>query len=378
MSGANAKINLLGMNRSDLESFFESLGEKKFRATQLMKWMYHLGVSDFDLMTNMSKALREKLKEVAEVSVPEVIYEDISADGTRKWVMRLAGGNSIETVYIPDNGRGTLCVSSQIGCSLDCSFCSTGKQGFNRNLNSAEIIGQLWIAARSFGDYDLSKERYVTNIVFMGMGEPLLNFDNVVRACDVMMDDFGFGISKRRLTVSTSGLVPALDKLGDVTDVSLAISLHAPNNPLRDVLVPVNKKYPIEELLAACHRYLGKLSDKRRITVEYTLIAGVNDSETHASELRDLLRDLPCKINLIPFNPFPNSGYERPSRNATLRFQKVLSDAGYVATVRTTRGDDIDAACGQLVGRVEDRTRRSQKYIPLQNINVSPDGRASA
>ncbi|MDG9671971.1 23S rRNA (adenine(2503)-C(2))-methyltransferase RlmN [Hahella sp. CR1] len=378
MSGANAKINLLGMNRSDLESFFESLGEKKFRATQLMKWMYHLGVSDFDLMTNMSKALREKLKEVAEVSVPEVIYEDISADGTRKWVMRLAGGNSIETVYIPDNGRGTLCVSSQIGCSLDCSFCSTGKQGFNRNLSSAEIIGQLWIAARSFGDYDLSKERYVTNIVFMGMGEPLLNFDNVVRACDVMMDDFGFGISKRRLTVSTSGLVPALDKLGDVTDVSLAISLHAPNNPLRDVLVPVNKKYPIEELLAACHRYLSKLSDKRRITVEYTLIAGVNDSETHAGELRDLLRDLPCKINLIPFNPFPNSGYERPSRNATLRFQKVLSDAGYVATVRTTRGDDIDAACGQLVGRVEDRTRRSQKYIPLQNINVSPDGRASA
>ncbi|MBU6952563.1 23S rRNA (adenine(2503)-C(2))-methyltransferase RlmN [Hahella sp. HN01] len=378
MSGANAKINLLGMNRSDLESFFESLGEKKFRATQLMKWMYHLGVSDFDLMTNMSKALREKLKEVAEVSVPEVIYEDISADGTRKWVMRLAGGNSIETVYIPDNGRGTLCVSSQIGCSLDCSFCSTGKQGFNRNLNSAEIIGQLWIAARSFGDYDLSKERYVTNIVFMGMGEPLLNFDNVVRACDVMMDDFGFGISKRRLTVSTSGLVPALDKLGDVTDVSLAISLHAPNNPLRDVLVPVNKKYPIEELLAACHRYLSKLSDKRRITVEYTLIAGVNDSETHAGELRDLLRDLPCKINLIPFNPFPNSGYERPSRNATLRFQKILSDAGYVATVRTTRGDDIDAACGQLVGRVEDRTRRSQKYIPLQNINVSPDGRASA
>ncbi|ABC31163.1 predicted Fe-S-cluster redox enzyme [Hahella chejuensis KCTC 2396] len=377
MSGSSAKINLLGMNRSDLETFFESLGEKKFRATQLMKWMYHLGVSDFDLMTNMSKALREKLKEVAEVSVPEVIYEDISADGTRKWVMRLAGGNSIETVYIPDNGRGTLCVSSQIGCSLDCSFCSTGKQGFNRNLSSAEIIGQLWIAARSFGDYDLSKERYVTNIVFMGMGEPLLNFDNVVRACDVMMDDFGFGISKRRLTVSTSGLVPALDKLGDVTDVSLAISLHAPNNSLRDVLVPVNKKYPIEELLAACHRYLGKLSDKRRITVEYTLIAGVNDSETHAHELRDLLRDLPCKINLIPFNPFPNSGYERPSRNATLRFQKVLSDAGYVATVRTTRGDDIDAACGQLVGRVEDRTRRSQKYIPLQNINVSPDGRAS-
>ncbi|WLQ17291.1 23S rRNA (adenine(2503)-C(2))-methyltransferase RlmN [Hahella aquimaris] len=377
MSGANAKINLLGMNRSDLESFFESLGEKKFRATQLMKWMYHLGVSDFDLMTNMSKALREKLKDVAEVSVPEVIYEDISADGTRKWVMRLAGGNSIETVYIPDNGRGTLCVSSQIGCSLDCSFCSTGKQGFNRNLSSAEIIGQLWVAARSFGDYDLSKERYVTNVVFMGMGEPLLNFDNVVRACDVMMDDFGFGISKRRLTVSTSGLVPALDKLGDVTDVSLAISLHAPNNPLRDVLVPVNKKYPIEELLAACHRYLGKLSDKRRITVEYTLIAGVNDSETHARELRDLLRDLPCKINLIPFNPFPNSGYERPSRNATLRFQKVLSDAGYVATIRTTRGDDIDAACGQLVGRVEDRTRRSQKYIPLQNINVSPDGRAS-
>ncbi|WP_020408506.1 23S rRNA (adenine(2503)-C(2))-methyltransferase RlmN [Hahella ganghwensis] len=362
------KVNLLGMSRSQLETFFESLGEKKFRASQMMKWVHQLGVTDFDDMTNMSKALREKLKSVAEIVVPEITYEDHSADGTRKWVMQMAGGSSIETVYIPDGGRGTLCVSSQIGCSLDCSFCSTGKQGFNRNLTSAEIIGQLWIAARSFGNADVSKERYVTNIVFMGMGEPLLNFDNVVPACDLMMDDFAYGISKRRLTVSTSGLVPMIDKLGSVTDVSLAISLHAPNDPLRDVLVPVNKKYPIKDLIAACQRYLANLPDKRRITIEYTLIEGVNDLVEHAHELVVLLKDLPCKINLIPFNPFPNNEYRRPSRNAVMRFQKVLNEAGYVATIRTTRGDDIDAACGQLVGRVEDRTRRSQKYIPVADV----------
>ncbi|OZG74098.1 23S rRNA (adenine(2503)-C(2))-methyltransferase [Hahella sp. CCB-MM4] len=365
---AEAKTNLLGMSRVQLEVFFEALGEKKFRAAQLMKWIHQLGVTDFDQMTNMSKVLREMLKSIAEIVVPEIIYEDHSADGTRKWVMRMSGGSSIETVYIPDGGRGTLCVSSQIGCSLDCSFCSTGKQGFNRNLTSAEIIGQLWIAARSFGNGDVSKERSVTNVVFMGMGEPLLNFDNVVPACDIMMEDFAYGISKRRLTVSTSGLVPMIDKLGEVTDVSLAISLHAPNDPLRDVLVPVNKKYPIKDLIAACQRYLNNLPDKRRITIEYTLIEGVNDQVEHAKELVALLRPLPCKINLIPFNPFPNNDYKRPSRNAVMRFQKVLNEAGYVATIRTTRGDDIDAACGQLVGRVEDRTRRSQKYIPVADV----------
>jgi len=366
---APTRINLLGLSRSQLEGFFATLGEKKFRASQVMKWVHQLGVIDFDQMTNMSKVLRDKLKLIAEIVVPEIIYEDISADGTRKWVMQMEGGSSIETVFIPENGRGTLCVSSQIGCSLDCSFCSTGKQGFNRNLSSAEIVGQLWIAARSFGGGDVSRERHVTNVVFMGMGEPLLNFDNVVPACEIMMDDFAYAISKRRVTVSTSGLVPMIDKLGSLTDVSLAISLHAPNNPLRDILVPVNKKYPVKELLASCQRYLDNLPDKRKITIEYTLIEGVNDSLEHARELVELLRSLPCKINLIPFNPFPNNDYKRPSRNAVVRFQSVLNEAGYVATIRTTRGDDIDAACGQLVGRVEDRTRRSRKYIPAVNLS---------
>ena len=366
------KANLLGFSRKQLESFFSQLGEKPFRASQLLRWIHQRGVTDFDDMTDMSKTLREKLKLIAEVTPPSVDYENISADGTRKWVMQMQGGSSIETVFIPEDGRGTLCVSSQIGCSLDCSFCSTGKQGFNRNLSSAEIIGQLWVAARSFGAAEITKQRNITNIVYMGMGEPLLNFDNVVSACDIMMEDFAYGISKRRVTVSTSGLIPMLDKLGDVTDVSLALSLHAPNNELREKLVPVNKKYPIEPLLDACHRYLEKLPDKRKITIEYTLIAFVNDQVEHALQLAELLKEMPCKINLIPFNTFPNSGYERPSRNAAMRFQKVLRDAGYIVTIRTTRGDDIDAACGQLVGRVKDRTKRSQRYIPVQEISVAP------
>lgn len=370
-----AKINLLGFNRKQLETFFLQLGEKPFRASQLLRWVHQRGVTDFDAMTDISKALRDRLKLVAEIKVPKVVYENISADGTRKWVMQMQGGSSIETVFIPDNGRGTLCVSSQIGCSLDCSFCSTGKQGFHRNLTSDEIVGQLWVAARSFGLSEIGKQRDVTNIVFMGMGEPLLNFDSVVSACDIMMEDFAYGISKRRLTVSTSGLIPMLEKLGDVTDVSLALSLHAPNNALRDQLVPVNKKYPIEPLLNACQRYLEKLPDKRKITIEYTLIASVNDQIEHARELAGLLKKIPCKINLIPFNPFPNSGYERPSRNAVMRFHKVLRDAGYIVTVRTTRGDDIDAACGQLVGQVKDRTRRSQRTIPIREISVNPIAR---
>lgn len=360
---SDPKVNLLGLNRKDLEAFFVELGEKPFRASQVMKWIHHMGCDDFGAMTNLSKALRAKLSEVAEIRAPEIVWEGISKDGTRKWVMRMEGGSSIETVFIPDGRRGTLCVSSQIGCALDCSFCSTGKQGFNRNLSTAEIVGQLWNAARSFGPVRIDQERPITNIVFMGMGEPLMNFDNVVRACDLMMDDFGYGISKRRLTVSTAGLVPALDQLGDVTDVSLALSLHAPNDALRNELVPLNKKYPINEVLDACRRYLGKLQDKRRVTVEYTLIEGVNDQPEHARELIKVLRGLPCKLNLIPFNPFPLSDYRRPSRQAVLRFQEIMSGAGYITTIRTTRGDDIDAACGQLVGRVEDRTRRSQKYI---------------
>ncbi|ARU56544.1 SAM-dependent dual specificity 23S rRNA m(2)A2503, tRNA m(2)A37 methyltransferase [Oleiphilus messinensis] len=370
------KVNLLGMSRSKMEAFFLSHGEKKFRATQVIQWIHQHGVSDFDHMTNISKGLREKLKEIAEIRFPEVIYHDVSADGTKKWVMRLDGGSSIETVLIPEGQRGTLCVSSQIGCALDCSFCSTGKQGFNRNLTSAEVIGQVWVALRSFGEYNPGKEKPITNVVMMGMGEPLLNFDNVVDAMSIMMDDFAYGISKRRLTLSTSGVVPALDQLGDVTDVSLAISLHAPTDDLRDELVPVNKKYPIKELLAACQRYLDKLSDRRKITIEYTLIKGVNDRIEHANKLTHLLKDLPCKINLIPFNPFPNSGYQKPSRMEVETFQNILASAGYVTTVRSTRGDDIDAACGQLVGRVEDRTRRSSRYIKMVNVTDGADEKA--
>ncbi len=368
MTDSNPKQNLLGLSRAGLEAYFESIGEKKFRATQVMQWIHQYGVSDFNLMTNISKALRHKLCDIAEIREPEVIYHDVSSDGTNKWVMKLDGGSSVETVLIPDNGRATLCVSSQIGCTLDCSFCSTGKQGFNRNLSSHEIIGQVWVAMRSFGEWDRTREKPITNIVMMGMGEPLMNFDNVVDAMSIMMDDFAYGISKRRLTLSTAGVVPALDKLGDVTDVSLAISLHAPTNELRDKLVPVNKKWPIEELMAACKRYLDKLPDRRKATIEYTLIKGVNDQANHAKKLAKLLADIPCKINLIPFNPFPNSGYEKPDRQQVEVFQNILSGYGFVATVRSTRGDDIDAACGQLVGRVEDRTRRSQRYIPVAQL----------
>lgn len=366
----HGKVNLLGMSRQQLEAFFTEIGEKPFRASQLLKWVHQQGVTRFEDMTNMSKALRSKLEAEVSLEVPEVVLDKVSADGTRKWVMQMAGGSRIETVFIPENERGTLCVSSQIGCSLDCSFCSTGKQGFNRNLSSAEIIGQLWVAARALGHAADSKKRAITNVVFMGMGEPLMNFDNVVSACSLMMDDFAYGLSKRRVTISTAGLVPALDRLGEVTDVSLAISLHAPNDTLRDVLVPLNRKYPISELMRASRDYLDKLPDNhRKATVEYTLIEGVNDQPEHARELVEVLRDLPCKVNLIPFNPFPLSDYRRPSRNAVMRFHRVLAEAGYITTIRTTRGDDIDAACGQLVGQVEDRTRRQARYINAVNIS---------
>ncbi|MEQ5833507.1 23S rRNA (adenine(2503)-C(2))-methyltransferase RlmN [Marinobacter sp. R17] len=368
MTSPAEKTNLLGLPKAKLEAFFESLGEKKFRATQILKWMHQHGVDDFDQMTNVSKALREKLKEVAEIRGPEVVYDETSKDGTRKWVMRMDSGNSVETVLIPDGERGTLCVSSQIGCSLDCTFCSTGKRGFNRNLSAAEIIGQVWVARRSFMPFESAGDRPITNVVMMGMGEPLLNFDNVVDAMNLMMEDLAYGLSKRRVTLSTSGVVPALDRLGELTDVSLAISLHAPNDELRNKLVPLNKKYPIAELLAATRRYLARLPDKRKVTIEYTVIAGVNDHLEHAHELTRLLKGLPCKINLIPFNPFPESDFKRPKSMATRRFQGILNEAGYVTTVRTTRGDDIDAACGQLVGQFEDRTRRSQRYIPVHHV----------
>jgi len=368
MTNATSKTNLLGLTQQKLEAFFEQLGEKRFRAGQIMKWIHHYGVDNFDDMTNVGKALREKLKACAEIRGPEVVSEDISRDGTRKWVVRVASGSCVETVYIPQNGRGTLCVSSQAGCALDCSFCSTGKQGFNSDLSVAEIIGQVWIANKSFGSVPATVDRSVTNVVMMGMGEPLLNFDNVVDSMQLMMDDMGYGISKRKVTLSTSGVVPMIEKLGQVTDVALALSLHAPNNELRSQLVPLNKKYPLEVLLPACKKYIAGLGEKRSLTIEYTMLKDVNDRPEHAAEMIELLRDIPCKINLIPFNPFPHSGYERPSNNAIRRFQDMLHQAGYNVTVRTTRGEDIDAACGQLVGQVMDRTRRSERYIAVRQL----------
>ncbi len=363
------KINLLGMPRQKMIDFFADLGEKPFRAKQVMQWIHQYGVMDFDEMSNISKVLREKLKEIAIVQAPEITYQAISKDGTRKWLMKMPGGSSIETVLIPEGNRGTLCISSQIGCALDCSFCSTGKQGFNRNLSAEEIVGQIWNAIASFEDLDRTKDRPVTNVVMMGMGEPLLNFDNVMDSIDLMMDDFAYSISKRRVTISTAGVVPAIDKMNGLTDASLAISLHAPNDELRNQLVPVNKKYPIAMLLDSAKNYLSNLSDKRKATIEYTLLAGVNDRKVHADQLIELLKDFPCKINLIPFNPFPGSGYKKPSNTEVRCFQDWLTKAGYITTVRTTRGDDIDAACGQLVGLVEDKTRRSERYINLQQLN---------
>lgn len=368
MSRTIGKTNLLGLTQQELEGFFESIGEKRFRAGQVMKWIHHYGIDDFSAMTNIGKALREKLDACAEIRGPEVVSENISADGTRKWVVRVASGSCVETVYIPQNGRGTLCVSSQAGCALDCSFCSTGKQGFNSDLTAAEIIGQVWIANKSFGTVPAKIDRAITNVVMMGMGEPLLNFDNVVAAMHIMMDDLGYGISKRKVTLSTSGVVPMIDKLAERIDVSLALSLHAPNDELRDRLVPLNRKYPLSILLDACRRYIGRLGEKRVLTVEYTLLKDVNDQPEHARQMIELLEDVPCKINLIPFNPFPFSGYERPSNNAIRRFQDLLQKAGYNVTVRLTRGEDIDAACGQLVGQVMDRTRRSERYIAVRQL----------
>ncbi|MEY4515830.1 MAG: hypothetical protein RL180_176 [Pseudomonadota bacterium] len=368
------KTNLLGMTRADLEVFFESIGEKKFRATQVMKWIHQFGVTDFEQMTNLAGKLRARLVELACVEAPEVVHKQFSQDGTRKWVFRVGegAGSLVETVLIPADdktgSRKTLCISSQVGCALDCSFCSTGKQGFQRDLTAAEIIGQLWVANQSYmedvpaGD----RTRTVTNVVMMGMGEPLLNFDPVVASMRIMLDDFAYGMSKRRVTLSTSGVVPMMDRLGEEIDVALAISLHAPNDELRNELVPINKKYPLAELIPAARRYLaregGLESARKHVTIEYVMLEGVNDNPEQAKQLIQLLRDLPSKINLIPFNPFPHAPYGRSSRNRIMAFQKIVSDAGYVCTVRATRGDDIDAACGQLVGNVADRTRRAERW----------------
>jgi 23S rRNA (adenine2503-C2)-methyltransferase len=358
------KVNLLGLSYQQMEDFFALLGEKRFRAQQVLKWIHHLGAESIDDMSNVSKKLRAVLSQLCEIRAPEIVWQKDSHDGTRKWALKVTGGSLVEAVFIPDGDRGTLCVSSQVGCSLDCSFCATGKQGFQRDLKMSEIIGQVWLAAKSFDSLQPLAKRRVTNVVMMGMGEPLLNFDNVVNAMNIMMHDFGYGISKRRVTLSTSGVVPALRKLSAVTDVSLAISLHAPNDELRNELVPINRRYPIAELLSACIDYMNDMPDTHRVTtVEYTLINGVNDSDDQANALAVLLKDFPCKVNLIPFNPFSLSDYERPSRNRVSRFQSIMIDKGFVTMVRTTRGDDIDAACGQLAGQVADKTKRSERHL---------------
>ena len=367
----HAKINLMGLSRLQMEQFFLELGEKKFRAHQILKWIHHAGITQIEEMSNLGKALREKLMEVAEVRPPEIVSQQDSSDGTRKWAIRVEGGGLVETVLIPAGNRATLCVSSQVGCALDCSFCSTGKQGFQRDLSAAEIIGQVWLAIKSYDGFKPGDRRIVTNVVMMGMGEPLLNFDNVVAAMDLMLEDLAYGLSKRRVTLSTSGVVPALDRLAAVSEVSLAVSLHAPNDALRNQLVPINRKYPIAVLLESCRNYMAAQSDKNRVvTIEYTLIEGVNDQREQALELAELLRDVPCKINLIPFNTFAQSEYQRPSGNAVSRFWQVLIDAGYIVTIRTTRGDDINAACGQLVGEVVDRTSRSSRYRAATDAQI--------
>jgi 23S rRNA (adenine2503-C2)-methyltransferase len=378
-------VNLLDFDSERLADFFAGIGEKPFRARQLLRWMHRYGETDFSRMTDLSKTVRGRLAEQASIQTPELVSESVASDGTRKWLLSVGGGNAIEAVFIPEANRGTLCVSSQVGCALECAFCATGRQGFNRNLSTAEIIGQLWWAnaalaaeqgASRLQDGD-EPERPVSNVVMMGMGEPLANFDNVVRAMRIMLDDDAYGLSRRRVTLSTSGIVPAMDRLREQCPVALAVSLHAPNDALRDVLVPINHKYPLRELMAACLRYLETSDDEpapagvkwqRRgaprdfITFEYVMLDGVNDSPAHARELIALTRDVPCKFNLIPFNPFPNSGFRRSPRQRVRAFQEILLASGAIATVRKTRGDDIDGACGQLAGKVRDRTKRQLKH----------------
>lgn len=368
------KINLLNFDRDGMRAYFREIGEKPFRADQVFKWIYHFGVSDFDEMTNINKKLREQLKAKAEIVAPEIAHSQHSTDGTIKFAVDVGNGQQVETVYIPEADRATLCISSQVGCALECSFCSTAQQGFNRNLTVAEIIGQVWRVAKYIGlTGGDSRDRPISNVVLMGMGEPLLNLNNVVPAMKIMLDDLGFGLSKRRVTLSTSGVVPALDKLGDMIDVALAISLHAPNDALRDQLVPVNKKYNIEMFLASVRGYLGKsFANKGRVTVEYVMLDHINDSTDDAHQLAKVMKDTPCKLNLIPFNPYPGSPYGKSSNSRIDRFAKVLMDYGLTVTVRKTRGDDIDAACGQLVGDVRDRTKRLvKKQMQEQSISVT-------
>lgn len=365
------KINLLNLDHQGMREYFASIGEKPFRADQIMKWMYHFGYDDFELMTNLNKKLREKLQRNTEIKAPEISEKQVSTDGTIKYALRLEGGQEVETVWIPENGRATLCVSSQVGCALECTFCSTAQQGFNRNLSMAEIIGQVWRVANDIGATRIAGTRPITNIVMMGMGEPLLNMKNLIPALDTMLNDLGYGLSKRRVTVSTSGVVPALDMLKEKVDCALAISVHAPNNLLRDELVPINKKYPLEEFLAAAGRYIDGSKANKQATIEYVMLDHVNDSTEQAHELAHALKDLPSKINLIPFNPYPGSPYKRSSNSRIDRFDKVLQSYGLTVITRRTRGDDIDAACGQLAGDVLDRTKRAgKKDVKADSISV--------
>lgn len=362
--------NLAGMTLAQLRDFFSALGEKPFRAAQVLKWIHQRGVTDFQAMTDISKPLRDKLVLNAQISLPKVVQDFESEDGSHKWIIEVASGSRVEMVFIPEAGRGTLCISSQAGCTLDCSFCATGKQGFNSNLTVAEIIGQLWWANKKLGGFEGTLERPVSNVVMMGMGEPLLNFEPVMDALSLMMEDCAYGLSKRKVTISTSGVVPAIDRLKDYTDASIAVSLHAPNDALRSEIVPINKKYPIAMLLESVKGYMASLNDKRVPVIEYTLISGVNDHRQHARELAELLREFPCKINIIPFNPFALSDYRRPSKTSITNFRQILQQAGYTVTVRTTRADDIGAACGQLVGDVADQTKRSSRHLARRGVEV--------
>lgn len=372
-------VNLLDFSREKLTQYFIDQGEKPFRATQVVKWLHQQGVADVHEMTNLSKSLRQWLAEYSSIKAPEVVVEQKSSDGTRKWLLRLDDGNCIEAVFIPEDDRGTLCISSQVGCALDCTFCSTARQGFSRNLTVAEIIGQLWLANRLLSaDPDFQRpvnvpqgdRRIVSNVVMMGMGEPLLNYDNVIDALTLMLDDNAYGLSRRRVTVSTSGVVPALDRLATDMNVALALSLHAPNDAIRDQVVPLNRKYPMSVLLTACQRYLAQQkSDRDRITIEYVMLDGVNDHVEHAQELAKYLKALPVKINLIPFNPFPDTRFKTSSNNRIHRFKDALIEAGYIVTIRKTRGDDIDAACGQLAGDFKDKSRRVLHFQRMENLS---------
>jgi 23S rRNA (adenine2503-C2)-methyltransferase len=370
-------INLLDLDAAGLTALFADLGEKPFRAAQVSRWLHQRFATDISVMTDLAKPLRERLAGVAEIRDPAVIRDTTAADGTRKWLFDVGGGNAVEAVYIPEDDRGTLCVSSQAGCALDCAFCSTGRQGFNRNLTVAEIVGQLRHANRALladgatAPWVEQGRAPVTNVVMMGMGEPLANFDAVVSALSLFLDDNAYGLSRRRVTLSTSGLVPALDRLREACPVALAVSLHAPDDALRDRLVPINRKYPLAELLAACRRYLER-APRDFVTFEYVMLDGVNDSDAQARELIALVRDTPCKLNLIPFNPFTGSGFSTSPRARVLAFQKILMDAGIVTTIRKTRGDDIDAACGQLAGQVRDRTNRRRRMPPVVAAAAPP------